>query len=230
VTVPLDPSAVRAALADDGGNPLSAFASDVDGPPGTHLPQGAPALVDAVWEWMGRPERRVAASLVVLGYSARLLGPTVRLAHAGVLVDARPGAVRYSFAAGVGFRLSLPSPTGWSGPLPAVAARWCRDVVDEHLGLLIESVRADTPVAAALLWGNVASGLVGAARACGARAFLDAVREHGPLRGAGSFPAGGAGADGIGGFLRRTCCLYYRLPGGGYCGDCPLPHTKKGPR
>jgi hypothetical protein len=24
-------------------------------------------------------------------------------------------------------------------------------------------------------------------------------------------------------FRRRSCCLYYRLPGGGYCGDCPLP-------
>jgi ferric iron reductase protein FhuF len=24
------------------------------------------------------------------------------------------------------------------------------------------------------------------------------------------------------GFRRRSCCLFYRLPGGGTCGDCPL--------
>ena len=218
--VPLDPSAVRAVLADDGGNPLSAFASDVDGPAGSSLPGGATALVDAVGAWLGVRERRVAASLVVLGYSARLLGPTVRLAHAGVVVDASPGAVRYSFAPGVGFRIGLTATVGWSGPAPAVAAHWCRAVLDEHLGLLIAAVRADTPVAAALLWGNVASGLVGAARACGASAFLDTVRAHGPLH----------GAFRTGSFVRRTCCLYYRLPGGGYCGDCPLPHTTKGRR
>src|SRR2546423_754961 len=23
-------------------------------------------------------------------------------------------------------------------------------------------------------------------------------------------------------FRRRSCCLFYRLPGGGTCGDCPL--------
>ncbi|MGH3410268.1 MAG: (2Fe-2S)-binding protein [Streptosporangiaceae bacterium] len=24
------------------------------------------------------------------------------------------------------------------------------------------------------------------------------------------------------GFRRHSCCLYYRLPGGGLCGDCAL--------
>jgi ferric iron reductase protein FhuF len=23
-------------------------------------------------------------------------------------------------------------------------------------------------------------------------------------------------------FRRSTCCLYYKVPGGGYCGDCVL--------
>ncbi|GIJ47626.1 hypothetical protein Val02_45120 [Virgisporangium aliadipatigenens] len=238
---PLPAAALRAALAADAGNPLLAFApgaaegpvvspasaapgasgvSTVDGGGGLELPRGAGHLVDAVAAWLGVAERRVAASLVVLGYSARLLGPTVRLAHAGIAVDARPAAVRYSFAAGVGFRLSLVAPAGWAGPPEAVAAHWCREVVDDHLTLLIDSVRADTPVAAPLLWGNVASGLVGAAKAAGAGSFLAAALEHGPLRGAGSFAAGA--------FVRRTCCLYYRLPGGGYCGDCPLPRTPSG--
>ncbi|WP_372507037.1 (2Fe-2S)-binding protein [Actinomadura madurae] len=25
-----------------------------------------------------------------------------------------------------------------------------------------------------------------------------------------------------GGFVRNNCCLYYRVPGGGMCGDCGL--------
>ncbi|TDC76951.1 ferric iron reductase, partial [Actinomadura sp. 7K507] len=27
---------------------------------------------------------------------------------------------------------------------------------------------------------------------------------------------------GAGGFVRHNCCLYYRVPGGGMCGDCGL--------
>ncbi|MEU7551440.1 (2Fe-2S)-binding protein [Streptomyces sp. NPDC044571] len=23
-------------------------------------------------------------------------------------------------------------------------------------------------------------------------------------------------------FVRRSCCLYYKVPGGGFCGDCVL--------
>ena len=30
-------------------------------------------------------------------------------------------------------------------------------------------------------------------------------------------------------FTRRTCCLYYRLPGGGLCGDCVL-HQRRAAR
>ena len=30
-------------------------------------------------------------------------------------------------------------------------------------------------------------------------------------------------------FVRRSCCLYYRLPAGGKCGDCALidPETRR---
>ncbi|MEC4021033.1 (2Fe-2S)-binding protein, partial [Streptomyces sp. H27-D2] len=27
-------------------------------------------------------------------------------------------------------------------------------------------------------------------------------------------------------FVRRSCCLYYRVPGGGMCGDCVLLPTR----
>ncbi|WP_307845510.1 (2Fe-2S)-binding protein [Planomonospora sp. ID67723] len=39
----------------------------------------------------------------------------------------------------------------------------------------------------------------------------------GRLRGQGTFAARPF-------FVRRTCCLYYRVPGGGMCGDCVLRH------
>ncbi|KAA1425436.1 (2Fe-2S)-binding protein [Mumia zhuanghuii] len=35
-------------------------------------------------------------------------------------------------------------------------------------------------------------------------------------------PFAGSGDVVRGRFVRRSCCLYYRVPGGGYCGDCVL--------
>jgi hypothetical protein len=69
-----------------------------------------------------------------------------------------------------------------------------------------------------LVWGNAASALAGSLNvgpAGGGRAALvRALLAREPLAGAGSF-----GADG---FVRNNCCLYYRVPGGGMCGDCGL--------
>jgi hypothetical protein len=48
-------------------------------------------------------------------------------------------------------------------------------------------------------------------------ALAGAVVELPPLRGAGRFARPGL-------FIRRSCCLYYRIPGGGLCGDCVLAH------
>ncbi|WP_250213408.1 (2Fe-2S)-binding protein [Acrocarpospora catenulata] len=42
--------------------------------------------------------------------------------------------------------------------------------------------------------------------------------ELGRLRGTGRF----AGEPF---FVRRSCCLYYRVPGGGTCGDCVLAQS-----
>jgi ferric iron reductase protein FhuF len=193
----------------------------------------AAELVDAVGAWLGTPERRVAASMVVLGYAARLVGPTVAvMLRDGVLLDARPARVSYAYAPERGFRLWLDEATGWRGPAPELRTRWCRDVVDDHLGALVVAVRAVVPVAAGLLWGNVASGLAGALQALVRDGAVPAgqcyaagveLLEHGPLRGSGHL-------SGELTFLRRSCCLYYRLDGGGYCGDCPLPTPEKGNR
>ena len=219
------------------GNPLLGLAPGAlpDGRPAGDLcaPGGDTAaatdLVQAIGSWLGTDERRVAASLVVLGYAARLVGPAVAvLLRDGLVVDLRPDRVRYTYRPAEGFRLGAPEPTGWRGPPEPLRAAWCEVVLDGHLGPLIDGVRRVVPVAAGLLWGNVASGLAGALRALAAHGDVPASRchaagrallAHGPLRGSGELRLTGAQLS----FRRRSCCLYYRLEGGGTCGDCPLP-------
>jgi ferric iron reductase protein FhuF len=188
----------------------------------------AAALIDAVGTWLGAPQRRVAASLVVLGYSARLVGPAVAVWLTEDLVpDLRAGRVRYAYLAGRGFHLSLPEPAGWRGSAGSARDRWSADVIDGHLRLVIDAVRSAVPVAAGLLWGNVASGLAGALRmlALTGRVPVDrchaegqALLAYGPLAGSGALDVHKGQLT----FRRRSCCLFYRIEGGGTCGDCPL--------
>jgi ferric iron reductase protein FhuF len=189
----------------------------------------AARLVDAVGAWLGTAERRVAASLVVLGYAARLVGPTLAVAlRDGILPDARPSRVEYDYHPRRGFTLALPDPTGWHIAPRQLPAQWCATVLDAHLQPLVQAIRAQVPVAAGLLWGNVASGLTGALRSLAATGAVPparcldvglAVLDHGPLRGSGDLTV----VDGRLSFRRRSCCLYYRLDGAGTCGDCALP-------
>lgn len=96
-------------------------------------------------------------------------------------------------------------------------------VVERHLRPLVAAVRAVTPVAEGLLWGNAASALTGAlavlararpGSATAATRLVEELLDLTPLRGTGTL--------GPSGFRRHSCCLYYRVPGGGLCGDCAL--------
>jgi hypothetical protein len=49
-----------------------------------------------------------------------------------------------------------------------------------------------------------------------ARALAHSLLATGLLRETGDIT--GPGLE----FRRRSCCLYYRVPGGGTCADCPL--------
>jgi ferric iron reductase protein FhuF len=220
---PVDPRLVAAAIDRAGtGNPLLGIGTGT-GTPGTALIADARPLVDAVGAGLGHPERRVAASLTVLGYAARLVGPTLAvLLRDGILLDADPARVHHAYAPGTGFALTMPDPAGWA---PVPLRDWGGTVVDAHLAPVIEAVRAAVPVAAGLLWGNVASGLTGALAALAGAVPLAACHEaglvlldHGPLRGSGQLDVRAGRLR----FRRRSCCLFYRLPGGGTCGDCPL--------
>ena len=209
------------------GNPFLSFADHAE-VSAADFDAAVPSLLTAVAGATGAREPRVAASLVVLGYSARLLGPTVAvLLRDGVLLDVSPARVRFGYGAGAGFRLALPSPAGWTGPAPALAARWCEAVLDDHLAMVVAAVRARVKVAAPLLWGNIASGLMGTLAALvladavprdACTAFAALSLAHGPLVGTGD-------VDGPLRFRRRSCCLYYRIPDGGYCGDCCFRNT-----
>jgi len=178
---------------------------------------GLATLTDTVGERIGAAERRVAASIMFQGLASRLLSPVLAgLAH-GVVLDLDPAAVFVRSRPGEAMALTCECPGGWLAP--ELDVRLVAEVLlEQQLRPLLETVAADARVAPGLLWGNVASALVGALRVLGrdpvAARAVSGLLAHGPL--VGTWEVGPAG------FRRRSCCLYYRVPGGGYCGDCAL--------
>ncbi|MFC4565456.1 (2Fe-2S)-binding protein [Nocardiopsis mangrovi] len=188
-----------------------------------------------------RVEERVAASLFYQGLASRLLSPVVAAAVAHWRIP-DPAGLHWRpdrrgplvFALGEGTAL-LPvaaardadgSGPGSGAPPGDAAALVAERVVDGLLAPVGTALRALLPVAERLLWGNAASALAGAVRslaearpalAADARALTAELLARPPLAGLGSVgPAPGHR------FTRTTCCLYYRLPSGGVCGDCAL--------
>ncbi|OUZ07558.1 hypothetical protein BHE97_16555 [Aeromicrobium sp. PE09-221] len=158
-------------------------------------------------------EDRVAASIMSLGLFARAVSPVLGSLALGEMPP----------------RIDLFS-THWrpvdSGPWPIAVQpgqpRTLDEVITGVIGPLAERIGADFSVSRTILDGNAASAVFGAVtmlRRAGAdregRALAAALNllGRGPLRGTGA-------VDGV--FTRTSCCLYYRLPGGGYCGDCVL--------
>jgi ferric iron reductase protein FhuF len=199
-------------------------------------------LVAAVGQRAGARERRVAASLTMMGYGSRLITPAVAvLLRHGLALDLRPEVVWYRYRDRDGFRVGLSAPVAWrvTGPVadePANAAlfeRWCAILIDAHLGPFVTALRRTAPVANGLLWGNAASSLAGALRAVASAGPAPVNRclaagtvllDYGPLAGTGTLSA----RDGQLCFVRRSCCLYYRLAATQFCGDCPLLDEAKG--
>ncbi|NVI90487.1 (2Fe-2S)-binding protein [Actinomadura sp. BRA 177] len=175
------------------------------------------ALTGDYAERLGAKERRVSASLVFQGLAARLWSPVVAAAAGGIVPDLR--TLRWRWAPGEAITLGLDKPGGWRVEDTAEAAALVHDViVDGHLRPLREIMASFVNLADGLVWGNAASALVGSLHVGPADAVRgELVREllrREPLAGAGEFRADG--------FVRKSCCLYYRVPGGGMCGDCGL--------
>lgn len=158
-------------------------------------------------------ERRVAASLLFQGLAARLWSPVAASAAGGLVPDL--GGLRWSWAPGEPIRLGVPEPRGWRVEAAAEAASVIHPmVVDGALRPLLAAMSEFVRLADGLAWGNAASALAGTLRVPGSPVRAALVRDLLAWE-----PLAGALDDR---FVRRSCCLYYRVPGGGKCGDCGL--------
>ncbi|MFJ3817344.1 (2Fe-2S)-binding protein [Streptomyces sp. NPDC090056] len=214
--------ALRTAPPETGGAhlPLARIYAGEDGP--------LTARVDRVAARLGAPERRVGASVAHLGLAARLwataLGPA---ALYGRFPDLDPAELSWDGA------LTSPDDLWWAGSAtrPATAADLRAAVQEAHLVPLHAALRRDGRISPRLLWGNAGSALAGAlreltrwARAHGrpdaadrAAALVAELLDHPDLAGTVSGPR----------LRRASCCLYYRCPGGGLCGDCVFDHAPR---
>ncbi|WP_406209882.1 (2Fe-2S)-binding protein [Streptomyces sp. NBC_01017] len=169
------------------------------------------------------PELRIAASVAQQGLAARLWSVALGCAALyGRIPDLDPGLLHWDPDGSAPDDLWLTEVR----PLPADPATVADVVLHRHLQPLTDAVHARYRVAAGLLWGNAGSALAGAARqldqwahaggrtdtAARARALTAELFGHPLLADTGTL-TGTA-------FRRRSCCLYYRVPGGGVCGDC----------
>lgn len=186
-------------------------------------PPAARALIADHARRLGTAEKRVAASILFQGLAARLWSPVVGAAAVhGVVPDL--SGLHWRWSPGAPIELRLADPAGWTAD--DLAEPVLRTVVDGHLRPLAETVRGVVSIAEGLLWGNAASALAGTLHVRVERpelagplgALIRRLLGLEPLLGTGSLAADGS-------FVRRSCCLYYRVPpGGGLCGDCVLLH------
>jgi FhuF 2Fe-2S C-terminal domain len=176
-------------------------------------------LIEATVQRYGATELRVGASLVHLGHAARLWSPVLAcaLGH-GVIPD-----LTHLQRADDGAQLRMPEPVGERLKEPPSPELLYRIVVHDHM----EPLAAGLPVqlAPGLLSGNIASALVGAARALlSVRPDLrhSIVGLTKSLLDTGELTESGVITRDDLDFRRRSCCLLYRVPAGGKCGDCGL--------
>ncbi|MDX6759108.1 (2Fe-2S)-binding protein [Streptomyces sp. F8] len=177
---------------------------------------------------IGSGPGRVAASTAQFGIASRLWSIGLGCAAlSGRVPDLAADRVWWRLPEAGSLQLWLPEPAGRP-------AEDLGESVLGHLALLETALRARYGVSPTVLRGNAASGLVGALRVLidrvpgGAAPGLvrDLLAEDGALAGTGAF----LHEEGLGvAFVRRSCCLYYRVPsGGGLCGDCVLRTRRSG--
>lgn len=165
------------------------------------------------------PEARVAASIAHQGLAARLWSVALGCAVLyGRVPDLDPG--RLSWDPGGSAPEDL-----WLDEVRALPVDALDAVVREvHLVPLTTALASRHGVSERLLWGNAGSALAGAVRMIGHWARTEgradaAERARGLAAGLFAHPDLSGTLDPTTG-RRRSCCLYYRLPGGGVCGDC----------
>ncbi|MFJ6793337.1 (2Fe-2S)-binding protein [Streptomyces sp. NPDC091268] len=182
---------------------------------------GLAPYVTEVGRRIGTGPGRVAASTAHLGIASRLWSLGLGCAAlSGRVPDLSADRVWWRLPAQGSLQLWLPQPAY----LPA--AELGGNVLG-NLGVLDAALRERYGLSPHVLRGNTASALVGALRMlidrvpgdAAVRAASALLAEGGPLGRTGTFLY----EEGLGvAFVRRSCCLYYRVPGGGLCGDCVL--------
>jgi hypothetical protein len=175
---------------------------------------------------------RVAASVMEQGLAARLASPALATAVlAGWTPELDPERVWWQPDRSHPIPLAIPDPTGRFGADPdSIAAAFHELVVEPLLRPLVDAVGDAVSLSRAVLWGNVWSGLAGGLAPIGAarrdllpraRGIVSAILEvEGSLDDSRERHVGGFVATGR--YMRTTCCLLYRLPPNGLCGDCVL--------
>lgn len=164
------------------------------------------------------PEPRIAASIAQQGLAARLWSVALGCAAGyGRIPDLSPERLHWDPDGSAPDDLWLRR-EGPGESLPGDARTLADVVLHGHLEPLTAALRTEYRPAVGLLRGNAASALVGAARQLGGHPHL-AVRARELTAELLAHPLL-AGTLDHRTLRRRSCCLYYRLPGGGVCGDC----------
>jgi iron complex transport system ATP-binding protein len=187
-------------------------------------PELLDGIVDQVQKRIGAAERRVAASTFFLGFAARLwsIGVGAVVGHR-LLPELAAEEMLFREVDGQ-TELHIECPVGWQGD--DLEPMLADTVLDSHLTPLSTALHRLGPISREVLRGNAASALLGAARAYDhhrtagspgsgwqlARRLCNDERLAGTVR--------FSKAE----YRRSSCCLYYRTPAGGLCGDCVLTH------
>ncbi len=165
---------------------------------------------------------RVAASIDLLGTAARIVSPLLAACTLdGVSVQVlpqrlwlRPGGHPIGLTAASAVVVAT---------APEAARTMYRGLVQSVLAPLVALYRAGFGVSPRVLWGDVASALNGAAQVIDASGREQRIPVGQVVAELLCSPElSGTARSTSPKFVRNSCCLYYRIPGGGFCGDCVL--------
>lgn len=205
----------------------------IDGSPGLaeRIDATAVALAAQSGTTPDRIERRVAASIMQQAMMARLLSPAIGCAVlSGWVPRMQLSRMWWQPDGPSPIPITLPDPHAREGRTADELAHLISLlVIEEAVVALVSEVEREAHLSPQISWGNVASSVAGAASvlsrqhpplATQAAAIARAVLTTKHLADAGDFEPTGQ-------FRRRSCCLYYRLPRGGLCGDCVLAESAR---